>query len=161
MCCKAMLLASDYTQNFAVHNENSIENIFTIPMDKMISPNEFHYLFRSRHYAHGGAYGGASENGPCATLHTMAVYGFGTSSPDTRLDYNFYTGKVVVDGKEVMLDDGTPLKYEPLAVEQNLTASKYIETAGARMKKYEVDRTAYADIVFPIPQTIVSTKKLP
>ena len=138
-------LASDYTKNFAVHNENSNENIFTIPLDKMLYLNEFHYLFRSRHYAHGGAYGGASENGTCATLHTMAVYGYNTSSPDARLDMNFYTGKVEVDGSNVTLDDGTPLEYKPLAVEQNLTASQYIETAGARMKKYEVDRTAYSD----------------
>lgn len=138
-------LESDYTKNFAVHNENSRENIFTIPLDKMLYQNEFHYLFRSRHYAHGGAYGGASENGTCATLHTMAVNGYNTASPDNRLDMNFYTGKVEVDGKYVTLDDGTPLEYKPLAVEQNLTASKYIETAGARMKKYEVDRTAYSD----------------
>ena len=138
-------LESDYALNFAVHNENSKENIFTIPLDKMLYQNEFHYLFRSRHYAHGGAYGGASENGTCATLHTMAVNGYGTDNPDARLDMNFYTGKVVVDGKDVTLDDGTPLVYMPLAVEENLTASKYIETAGARMKKYEVDRTAYAD----------------
>lgn len=138
-------LESDYTKNFAVHNENSNENIFTIPLDKMLYLNEFHYLFRSRHYAHGGAYGGASENGTCATLHTMAVYGYNTSSPDTRLDMNFYTGKVEVDGSYVTLDDGTPFEYKPLAVEQNLTASQYIETAGARMKKYEVDRTAYSD----------------
>ena len=138
-------LEPDYTKNFAVHNENSKENIFTIPLDKMLYTNEFHYLFRSRHYAHGGAYGGASENGTCATLHTMSVYGYNTASADKRLDMNFYTGRVVVDGNEVKLDDGTPLEYMPLAVEQNLTASKYIETAGARMKKYEVDRTAYSD----------------
>ena len=138
-------LASDYTKNFAVHNENSNENIFTIPLDKMLYLNEFHYRFRSRHYAHGGAYGGASENGTCATLHTMAVYGYNTSSPDARLDMNFYTGKVEVDGSNVTLDDGTPLEYKPLAVERNLTSSQYIETAGARMKKYEVDRTAYSD----------------
>lgn len=138
-------LASDYTKNFAVHNENSNENIFTIPLDKMLYLNEFHYLFRSRHYAHGGAYGGASENGTCATLHTMALYGYNTSSPDARLDMNFYTGKVEVDGSNVTLDDGTPLEYKPLAVERNLTSSQYIETAGARMKKYEVDRTAYSD----------------
>lgn len=138
-------LESDYTKNFAVHNENSNENIFIIPLDKMLYLNEFHYLFRSRHYAHGGAYGGASENGTCATLHTMAVYGYNTSSPDARLDMNFYTGKVEVDGSYVTLDDGNLLEYKPLDVEQNLTASQYIETAGARMKKYEVDRTAYSD----------------
>lgn len=138
-------LEADYTKNFAVHNEGSTENIFTIPLDKILYLNEFHYLFRSRHYAHGGAYSGASENGTCATLHTMAVNGFGTKTPDARLDMNFYTGKVEVDGKYVTLDDGTPLEYKPLAVEKNLTASPYLETAGARMKKYEVDRTAYSD----------------
>lgn len=138
-------LEADYTKNFAVHNEGSSENIFTIPLDKILYLNEFHYLFRSRHYAHGGAYSGASENGTCATLHTMAVNGFGTETPDARLDMNFYTGKVEVDGKYVTLDDGTPLEYKPLAVEKNLTASPYLETAGARMKKYEVDRTAYSD----------------
>ena len=138
-------LEADYTKNFAVHNENSKENIFIIPLDKMLYLNEFHYLFRSRHYAHGGAYGGASENGTCATLHTMAVYGYNTASPDARLDMNFYAGRVEVDGNDVLLDNGTPLEYKPLAVEQNLTASPYIETAGARMKKYEVDRTAYSD----------------
>lgn len=138
-------LETDYTKNFAVHNEGSTENIFTIPLDKILYLNEFHYLFRSRHYAHGGAYSGASENGTCATLHTMAVNGFGTETPDARLDMNFYTGKVEVDGKYVTLDDGTPLEYKPLAVEKNLTASPYLETAGARMKKYEVDRTAYSD----------------
>lgn len=138
-------LEADYTKNFTVHNEGSTENIFTIPLDKILYLNEFHYLFRSRHYAHGGAYSGASENGTCATLHTMAVNGFGTETPDARLDMNFYTGKVEVDGKYVTLDDGTPLEYKPLAVEENLTASPYLETAGARMKKYEVDRTAYSD----------------
>ena len=138
-------LEADYSKNFAVHNEGSSENIFTIPLDKILYLNEFHYLFRSRHYAHGGAYSGASENGTCATLHTMAVNGFGTETPDARLDMNFYTGKVEVDGKYVTLDDGTPLEYKPLAVEKNLTASPYLETAGARMKKYEVDRTAYSD----------------
>lgn len=138
-------LEADYTKNFAVHNEGSAENIFTIPLDKILYLNEFHYLFRSRHYAHGGAYSGASENGTCATLHTMAVNGFGTDMPDARLDMNFYTGKVEVDGKYVTMDDGTLLEYKPLAVEKNLTASPYLETAGARMKKYEVDRTAYSD----------------
>lgn len=138
-------LEADYSKNFAVHNEGSTENIFTIPLDKNLYLNEFHYLFRSRHYAHGGAYSGASENGTCATLHTMAVNGFGTETPDARLDMNFYTGKVEVDGKYVTMEDGTPLEYKPLAVEKNLTASPYLETAGARMKKYEVDRTAYSD----------------
>lgn len=138
-------LADDYASNFAVHNETSVENIFAIPMDKTLYSNEFHYLFRSRHYAHGGAYGGASENGTCATLHTLRVYGYGTDHQDARFNLNYYAGKVEVDGLPVMLDNGQPLEYMPWAVEMNLTSSPYIQTAGARMKKYEVDRTAYAD----------------
>lgn len=138
-------LADDYASCFAVHNETSVENIFTIPMDKTLFSNEFHYLFRSRHYAHGGAYGGASENGPCATVYAVRANGYGTAEVDTRFALNYYSGKVEVDGKPVMLDNGEQLEYMPLAVEINLTASKYIQTAGARMKKYEVDRTAYSD----------------
>ena len=139
------LLEEDYTANFAVHNEGSLENIFTIPLDKMLYTNEFHYLFRSRHYAHGGAYGGSSENGTCATVSTVRAYGYGTDDEDPRFDLNFYAGKVFVDDAPVMLDDGTQLEYQPLAVEENLTASPYKQTAGARMKKYEVDRSAYSD----------------
>lgn len=34
-------LEADYTKNFAVHNEGSTENIFTIPLDKILYLNEF------------------------------------------------------------------------------------------------------------------------
>lgn len=138
-------LESDYAYNFSVHNENSSENIFTIPMDKDIYAAQFHYLFRSRHYNHGMAVGTLSENGPCATVSTILANGYGTDEPDARLALNFFTGRVTVDGSEVMLDNGEPLEYMPLAVERNLTNSPYIKTAGARMAKYEIDRTAYMD----------------
>ena len=138
-------LESDYAYNFSVHNENSSENIFTIPMDKNIYAAQFHYLFRSRHYNHGMAVGTLSENGTCATISTILANGYGSDNPDTRLAINFFTGKVSVDGKEVMLDNGQPLEYMPLEVERNLTRSPYIKTAGARMAKYEIDRTAYMD----------------
>lgn len=138
-------LADDYASNFAVHNASSPENIFTIPLDKNLYTAEFHYLFRSRHYNHGGAYGGASENGTSATLHAMQVYGYDTDTPDARLVLNYYTDTVWVDGAKVMLDNGEPLVYRPMVMEVNLTNSPYKQTAGARMAKYEVDRSAYAD----------------
>lgn len=138
-------LEEQRSYNFAVHNENSDENIFTIPMDKTLYAAQFQYLFRSRHYAHGSAYGTASENGTCATLSTVREYGYGTDSVDVRWGSDFYSDTVYVDGNKVILDDGTPLVYYPLEVEVNLTYSPYIETAGARMAKYEVDRTAYND----------------
>lgn len=138
-------LESDYASNFAVHNENSKENIFTIPLDKNLYLNEYHYLFRSRHYKHGGAYGGSSENGTCATVSTVKAFGYGTDNVDNRFKINFYADTVLVDGKKIYLDNGKPLVYIPLELKLNLSDSPYKQTAGARVGKYEVDRTAYSD----------------
>lgn len=138
-------LENDYASNFAVHNENSKENIFTIPLDKNLYQSEYHYLFRSRHYKHGGAYGGSSENGTCATVSTVKAFGYGTEHVDNRFKTNFYADTVFVDGKKIYLDNGKPLVYMPLELKLNLSNSPYKQTAGARVGKYEVDRTAYSD----------------
>lgn len=138
-------LQPDYAFNFSVHNETSLENIFTIPMDKIKYQNQFWYLYRSRHYAHGGAIGMDAENGTSATLATVHAYGYGTDSLDTRFAINFYADTVKVDGKVVTLESGEPLVYQPLVMAENLTYSPYEKTAGARMAKYEIDRKAYAD----------------
>lgn len=138
-------LEQSYASNFAVHNETSCENILTIPMDKELYQAEYHYVFRSLHYKHGGALSRGSENGTCATIAAMNAYGYGTSSPDPRMAINLYTDTVYVDGAKVLLDNGKPLVYQPMDLEVNLTFSKYIQTAGARIAKYAVDRTAYAD----------------
>ena len=138
-------LEEDDAFNFSTHNETSKENIFTIPMDKNIYTNQFHYLFRSYHYTHGGALGWGSENGTCATISTMKANHYGEADEDTRCKMNFVAGIVKVDGKELLMDNGKPLEYQPFEVMQNLTNSKYIKTAGARMGKYEVDRTSYMD----------------
>ena len=44
-----------------------------------------------------------------------------------------------------MINKTTPLVYQPLSIKMQLTGAKYEKTAGARMKKYEIDRTAYDD----------------
>lgn len=138
-------LATDYPSNFYVHNETSPENIFVIPVDKHLYKSQFQYLFRSRHYAHGDALGTGAENGACATVSTVNTFGYGTNNVDKRYAYNLYSDTVRVDGNTVLLENGKPLIYMPLAVEMNLTYSPYIKTAGARMAKYEVDRTGYND----------------
>ncbi len=139
------VLESDDAFNFFTHNETSKENIFTIPMDKNIYTNQFHYLFRSYHYTHGGALGWGSENGTCATISTMKANHYGEADEDARCKMNFVAGVVKVDGHELLMDNGKPLEYQPFEVAQNLTNSKFIKTAGARMAKYEVDRTSYMD----------------
>ena len=145
LAAEGYVLESDDAFNFSTHNETSKENIFTIPMDKNIYTNQFHYLFRSYHYTHGGALGWGSENGTCATISTMKVNRYGEADEDTRCRMNFVAEVVKVDGHELLMDNGKPLEYQPFEVAQNLTNSKYIKTAGARMAKYEVDRTSYMD----------------
>ena len=138
-------LEDDAYTNFAVSNESSKENIFVIPMDKVLYTNVFKNLFRSRHYNHGAALGMASENGTCATISTVKTYGYGTNELDNRFYENFYADNVYVDGQIVTLDNGQPLYYEPLEVELDMTGSRFEKTGGARMKKYETDRTALND----------------
>lgn len=139
-------LAPHYADNFAVNNETSTENIWTIPMDKLIYASQYQYLFRSRHYAHGSAIGMDAENGTVATLSTVRAYGYGTDSLDHRWATNFYADTLRVDGTTVLTDDGSPLVYRPLAVTAyNLTGTPYEKTAGARMSKYQLDRNAFSD----------------
>ncbi|MBM6993668.1 MAG: RagB/SusD family nutrient uptake outer membrane protein [Prevotella sp.] len=138
-------LENDYAANFTVHNETSTENIFVIPMDKVKYQNQFLYLFRSRHYAHGSAIGMDAENGSSATLSTVRAYAYGTDSVDARYAINFYSDTLRVDGKVVVQDDGSPLVYRPQVMAVDLTGTTYEKTAGARMSKYEIDRTAHAD----------------
>ena len=139
------ILEDDYAVNFSITNETSEENIFTIPMDKTLYTSIFKNLFRSRHYSHGSALGMGAENGACATLSTVRKFGYATAGEDTRYGLSFYSDTVFVDGKKVLLEGDKPLVYMPLEVRLDLTGSPYEKTAGARMSKYEIDRTSYSD----------------
>ena len=136
-----------YQNCFKVNNVNTVENIFTIPMNPLVYSNVYNYFYRSRHYSHGAALGGASENGACATVTTIKTFGYGTNKPDYRMLVNFYVDEVRENNVPVFEDDGsTPLVYHPLAVTDiNLTGTTYEKTAGARLRKYAFDATARAD----------------
>ena len=142
-----------FETNFLMHNEVSVENIFTIPMDKYLYQNQYCYLFRSRHYNHAAAMGLNGENGPCATVDALHVFGLvegdidGTGPDvDPRFVKTYYSGQVYdLNLDMVLLDDGTPLVYEPWAVALDVSNTPYEKTAGARMKKYEVDPNGTKD----------------
>lgn len=140
-------LEKDYTANFAVFNESSEENIFVIPMSKTLYTNQFIYLFRSRHYNHAKAYGLSGENGSSATKEVLETFGYDTPQVDARFDYCYFVGPVKdLEGNQILLDDGvTPLVYEPWNVSLDVSGKPYEKTAGARMKKYEVDKTGLKD----------------
>ena len=139
-------LEEDYKTYFAVFNESSAENIFIIPMNKNLYTNQMQYLFRSRHYNHAKAYGLSGENGSSATIEALRTFGYGTAEVDPRFDICYFAG-IVYDLKEnvVRLDDGTVLEYLPWEAALDISDTPYEKTAGARMKKYEVDETATKD----------------
>ncbi len=139
-------LEKNFNDCFTVRNEQSVENIFTIPCDKYTYSNLNINLFRSRHYNHAAALGLNGENGPCATLQAMKVFGYSGENVDPRLYMTYYIDEVFDQyGNPVLLDDGSPLIYYPLEVELDLSNSPYEKTAGARMAKYEVDLTGLKD----------------
>ena len=80
---------------------------------------------------------------PCRK--TVRTFGYGTPDEDARFRLSFFADTVYVDGKVVTMQGGDPLVYMPLEVKLDLTGSTYEKTAGARMNKYEIDRTAYSD----------------
>ena len=139
-------LAETYRENFAVYNENSPENIWIIPMDKDLYYNEMQYMYRSWHYRHAAAYGFSGENGTCATLKALQVFGYDTEEQDERFNINYWADEVYdYDGDLVLDRTGNPLVYYPWEVQLYLGGSPYVETAGARMKKYEVDKNGTKD----------------
>ena len=132
-----------YSSNFEVHNENSNENIWVIPMDKDLYYNEMQYFFRSWHYRHAAVYGFTGENGACATKRTLEIFKYGTWSEDPRFLLNYYDGIVFDNDRKIVRDrNGEVFEYKPWEVELDLSDSPYLETAGARMNKYVVDRNA-------------------
>ncbi len=138
-------LCPTITDCFKVYNEEAVENIFTIPMDPNIYRNRFKNLFRSLHYQHASALGYGGENGSCATLETLNVFGYGTQHTDCRFAVNFFAGLVLVNGIPLLLSSGEQLRYYPWEVKMNLTGSPYVATAGARMKKYAYDPSGIFD----------------
>lgn len=140
-------LAPNFSDNFSINNEKSPELIFTIPMDIYNYSNRFTQQFRSLHYNHASALGLNGENGPCATIEAMNAFGYGTDNPDNRLPWTYYYDAIYHDKTDdpITLDDGTPLIYYPLEVRLDVSHTAYEKTAGARMRKYEMDLAAMSD----------------
>lgn len=138
-------LEKKFETNFSLKNESSVENIFTIPMDANLYKNEFYNLIRSRHYNHGNAYGQGGWNGSSATKEALDAFGYNTNKQDPRFELTYYAGKVEGPNGVIKMDDGSDLVYVPEDVTLDLSNKPNEKTAGARMKKYELDASATND----------------
>lgn len=141
-------LQPSYADNFIVANQNSVENIWTRPNDCVNYKIEDYNIVRTLHYNHGGAIGYEGWNGACSSKQQMLVYGYGTATPDPRLKLNFYTDKDYMEETGKAVEDGATdkdLEYMPMAVKVDFSAADdphAMKCAGARMKKYEFDKSA-------------------
>ena len=140
-------LQPSYADNFIVANQNSVENIWTRPNDCVNYKIEDYNIVRTLHYNHGGAIGYQGWNGACSSKQQMLVYGYGTANPDPRLKLNFYTDKDYMEETGKAVEDGAtdkPLEYMPMAVKVDFSAADdphAMKCSGARMKKYEFDKS--------------------
>jgi len=135
-----------YINNFVVRNEYSQENIWIIPMDKDLYRTQQQNMVRSFHYRHAAAYGYVGENGTCATKHVLRVFKYNTPNEDNRFSWCYWADQVYDLDLNIIPDrTGQPLTYYPWEVEKDVSGGQYVETAGARMKKYEIDKNATLD----------------
>lgn len=140
-------LQPSYADNFIVANQNSVENIWTRPNDCVNYKIEDYNIVRTLHYNHGGAIGYEGWNGACSSKQQMLVYDYGTDNPDPRLKLNFYTDKDYMEETGKAVEDGATgkdLEYMPMAVKVDFSAADdphAMKCAGARMKKYEFDKS--------------------
>ena len=147
-------LQPSYADNFIVANQNSVENIWTRPNDCVNYKIEDYNIVRTLHYNHGGAIGYQGWNGACSSKQQMLVYGYGTANPDPRLKLNFYTDKDYMEETGKAVEDGATgkdLEYMPLAVKVDFTATDdphAMKCSGARMKKYEFDKSTTQQFSF-------------
>jgi hypothetical protein len=142
-------LESDYSNNFAVTNNNSRENIFTVPDDDNIYKVWNGDLMRSIHYNHGDAMGYEGWNGMCATVQQMKTLDYGKDNQDPRLVLNYYTGTDYTEDTDgELVNDGATdknLEYLPLDVQVDFKAgadAHIVKCAGARFKKYKFDKSS-------------------
>ena len=135
-----------YINNFLVRNEYSKENIWVIPLDKDLYRTQQQNLVRSLHYRHAAAYGFVGENGTSATKYVLKVFEYNTPTEDQRFEWCYWAGQIRDLNYNIITDrTGQPLIYYPWEVKKDLSGGQYVETAGARMKKYEIDKNTTLD----------------
>ncbi len=79
------------------------------------------------------------------TLGSLQVFGYPDDIDPRFIDCYHFSFVYGPDGKPITDRTGNPLKYEPEKVQLDLSGSPYVETAGARMYKYQFDKNAIKD----------------
>ncbi|HVS92026.1 MAG TPA: RagB/SusD family nutrient uptake outer membrane protein [Mucilaginibacter sp.] len=128
------ILQPNYFDNFSVTNDNSTENIFVVPFDKVHIGN-MNWEMQTLHYSSNLTYGltGQPWNGFCSTADVYNKY----DASDVRRKQFLVGQQYAADGKTPLTD---PQANLPVIFDPNVTkisdASGLFRMAGARNIKY-------------------------
>ena len=127
-------LLANYLDNFSVTNDNSTENIFVVPSDK-INIRVNNWEMQTLHYSNNLTYGltGQPWNGFCSTADVLNKY----AATDDRKAQFLVGQQFAADGTTPLTD---PQANLPVIFDPNVTslsnASGLFRMAGARNVKY-------------------------
>jgi starch-binding outer membrane protein, SusD/RagB family len=141
-------LEEDFFSNFAVQNQDSQENIFSIPFDRVQGLNLFWLQVLTLHYNSGETFGleSGGANGFCSTAEFVNLFDELDLRRKMFLIGQQYRNSTqyedqVPDAANMQTDsDGNPLAFDPVITTFVIQAPK-IETAGARCAKWEFNKS--------------------
>lgn len=145
---KRYALEKNFFDNFAIANDKSRENIFSIPFDRVAGLDGFYFQGITLHYDSGLTFGlqAGGFNGHCSPA---AVYNqFDSSDVRRRM---FLVGQQYVDGihdsTHMQYDQGVnlPLSFDP-DIETFSSNDPRFRMAGARCAKWEFNKEGYGNM---------------
>jgi hypothetical protein len=129
-------LPTDFFSTFAVQNQNSPEIILATPMDATKRAG-FNFHMSTLHYLNQTTYGLGSA--PWNGFATMAEFYNSYEDTDQRKNTWLVGQQFSADGKP-LVDDGQPLIFTPEIPALVMPAGPEARRAGARFKKYEIQK---------------------
>jgi starch-binding outer membrane protein, SusD/RagB family len=129
-------LPGDFFSTFTVANQASPEIILATPMDAT-KRGGFNFHMRTLHYLNQTTYGLGSA--PWNGFATMAEFYNSFEDTDSRKGTWLVGQQYKADGTPI-LDDGQPLAFTPEIPALVMPAGPEARRAGARFKKYEIQR---------------------
>jgi hypothetical protein len=129
-------LPADFFSTFTVNNQNSPEIILAAPFDAT-KRGGFNFHMRTLHYLNQNTYGFGSA--PWNGYATLAEFYNSFEDTDQRKGTWLVGQQFAADGKP-LVDDNQPLIFTPEIPALVMPAGPESRRAGARFKKYEIQR---------------------
>jgi hypothetical protein len=141
------VLEPDFFKNFAIANEDSRENIFSIPFDRDRDMNFFLIQIFSLHYNSGPTFGleSGGANGFCSTAEYLKIFNDDDIRKKMFLVGQQYVNQIEDEEHLQYTSQGQLLIFDPEITSYYIQPPK-TETAGARCAKWEFNSTGWGNM---------------